>query len=48
MGDKKGRTSDEEVTVFKSVGIAVQDIATAIRAYELAKEKGIGVEIPDF
>jgi ornithine cyclodeaminase/alanine dehydrogenase len=47
-GKKKGRVNDKEITVYKSVGIAVQDIATAIRAYELAKKKGIGVDIPDF
>jgi ornithine cyclodeaminase/alanine dehydrogenase len=48
MGQKPGRTSDNEITVFKSVGIAVQDIATAIKAYDLAKKKGVGVDIPDF
>jgi ornithine cyclodeaminase/alanine dehydrogenase-like protein (mu-crystallin family) len=28
-GKKQGRISDEEITVFKSVGIAVQDLALA-------------------
>ena len=36
----KGRTSDDEVTLFKSVGLAVQDISCAA----LALENGIGVE----
>jgi alanine dehydrogenase len=28
-GSKKGRTSDEEITLFKSVGVAVEDIVAA-------------------
>jgi len=39
---KKGRTSPNEITLFKSVGLAVQDVSTATRVYELAKAKGIG------
>jgi len=45
-GRKKGRTEDEEITLFKSVGLAVQDATTALRAYDLAKERGIGRNIP--
>jgi ornithine cyclodeaminase/alanine dehydrogenase-like protein (mu-crystallin family) len=41
-GKKKGRTSDKEITVFKSVGLAIQDVATAVKVYQLAKSKGIG------
>jgi alanine dehydrogenase len=44
-GRKKGRENDAEVTVFKSTGMAIQDIATAKRIYELAKQKGLGVEV---
>jgi ornithine cyclodeaminase/alanine dehydrogenase len=44
-GKKKGRTSNTEITVFKSVGLAIQDVATAINVYELAKGKGIGKTI---
>jgi ornithine cyclodeaminase/alanine dehydrogenase len=44
-GLKPGRESDEEITLFKSVGLAVQDAATAARVYELAREAGVGVEI---
>ena len=44
-GMKPGRESDEEITLFKSVGLAVQDAATAARVYDLAREKGVGVEI---
>lgn len=29
LGKIKGRTSDSEITVFKNVGIAIQDLITA-------------------
>lgn len=41
-GRKPGRTSEEEITIFDSTGLAVQDVATAWRVYELAKARGIG------
>ena len=44
-GLKPGRESAEEITLFKSVGLAVQDAATAARVYELAQAAGVGVEI---
>jgi ornithine cyclodeaminase/alanine dehydrogenase-like protein (mu-crystallin family) len=44
-GNAPGRTSDEEVTLFKSVGNAVQDVVVAKRAVERARERGIGTEI---
>jgi alanine dehydrogenase len=44
-GQKKGREDDAEITVFKSTGMAIQDVATAKRVYELAREKGLGVEL---
>lgn len=44
-GKKQGRTSDQEVTIFKSVGIAIQDIATAAFVYEQAKIKGLGTRV---
>ena len=43
-GKTKGRTSDDEVTLFKSVGLAVQDISCAALVYRQALENGIGVE----
>ncbi len=47
-GKTKGRTRDEDITLFKSLGIAIEDIAVAAHIYELAKAKGIGqkLEIP--
>jgi len=41
-GKKKGRTNDQEITLFKSVGLAVQDAAAAFKAYNLARERGLG------
>ena len=43
-GRKKGRTSDEEITLFKSVGLAIQDISCAALVYDQAKAQGVGVE----
>jgi len=43
-GSKAGRVSENEITVFDSTGLAIQDIITAWRAYEVAEEKGIGEE----
>jgi len=40
-----GRTSHDEITVFKSVGVAVQDLALASFAYTKAAGAGIGQEI---
>ena len=44
-GTAPGRTSGDEVTLFKSVGNAVQDVVVAKRAVERARERGIGTEI---
>lgn len=44
-GDKKGRENNEEITVFDSTGLAIQDVAVASLAYKKAKEKGIGVRL---
>jgi alanine dehydrogenase len=44
-GKKLGRTSAEEITVFKSVGTAVADVSTAHKAYTLALKKRIGKRV---
>ena len=41
-----GRTSDSQITLFKSNGIAAWDLAVAVKVYHLAKEKGLGRELP--
>lgn len=45
VGDIPGRESDREVTYFKSVGNAVQDMTVAHRAVQQAREQGVGQEI---
>jgi ornithine cyclodeaminase/alanine dehydrogenase len=44
-GKKQGRTSGDQITLFKSNGLAIQDAATAKLVYDMAKAKGIGKEI---
>ena len=44
-GLEPGRTTDDEITFFKSVGLAVQDVAVAARVYALALAKGVGAEV---
>ena len=44
-GQKEARTGTAEITLFKSVGLAIQDVATATRVYQLAKEKGVGTTL---
>ena len=43
-GAKKGRESEDEITLFKSVGLSIQDISTAYHVYQQAVEKGVGTE----
>lgn len=44
-GDKPGRQNDEQITFFKSVGIAVQDTLAAAVVYAQAVEQGLGLEV---
>ena len=44
IGKKKGRTSDREITLFDSTGIALQDSATIPLEYERALAAGVGIE----
>ncbi|MFI5271811.1 MAG: ornithine cyclodeaminase family protein [Ktedonobacterales bacterium] len=45
LGRVPGRSSASEITLFKSVGSAAQDIAIAHLAYQRARELGLGVEV---
>jgi hypothetical protein len=42
---QQNRLSPPEVTLFKSVGVAVQDLAAAIRVFQFAREQGLGSEV---
>jgi ornithine cyclodeaminase/alanine dehydrogenase len=44
-GKVLGRESESELTVFRSCGLAVEDLVTAALAYEKAIAKGVGVEV---
>jgi alanine dehydrogenase len=44
-GKVPGRTSDEQITLFRSNGIAIEDIVVAGQIYELARERGLGKQI---
>ena len=44
-GIKLGRGSQEEITLFKSVGVAIQDVAAANLVLRAAEDKNLGVEI---
>jgi len=41
-GKAKGRRDDKEITLFKSLGIAVEDLASAQWLYETARTEGVG------
>jgi alanine dehydrogenase len=42
-GKKPGRTSAEEIIIFDSTGMALQDVAAAARVYEKTERQGSGV-----
>jgi len=44
-GIKPGRVSDNEITVFDSTGLAIQDVITAWYVYEEAERRGFGRKI---
>jgi ornithine cyclodeaminase len=44
-GTAIGRSSDEQITLYKSVGVAVQDLAAATLVLAAARERGAGQEI---
>jgi ornithine cyclodeaminase/alanine dehydrogenase-like protein (mu-crystallin family) len=45
IGKAPGRTSDQEITIFDSSGLAVQDIVCAHYVYQQAAERNLGVEV---
>jgi len=44
-GKKIGRSSDEEITIFDSTGLAIQDAVTAKLVYEKALKAGLGIRL---
>ncbi len=45
LGRAQGRRTDEEITVFKSLGMAVEDVASGELAYRRALARGVGTEV---
>jgi ornithine cyclodeaminase/alanine dehydrogenase len=45
-GRQTGRAAPENITLFKSLGIAMEDLAVAARVLPLARERGLGTELP--
>ena len=45
VGKKPGRLSDDEITIFDSTGLAIQDLATATLVYKKAKASNLGFEV---
>ena len=46
-GNLTGRASATDITLYKSLGVAIEDVALAARAYEKALAQKVGVELPD-
>jgi ornithine cyclodeaminase/alanine dehydrogenase-like protein (mu-crystallin family) len=44
-GIADGRRDDAELTLFRSLGLAVEDLAAAERAVAVARARGLGVEV---
>ena len=42
---KAGRIGDNEITIFKSLGLAIQDVSTASKVYELALKRSVGTRM---
>ena len=45
VGDVAGRSSDDDIVLFKSNGLAAWDVAAAAAAVERARERGVGQEV---
>jgi len=45
-GVAKGRNLAEDITLFESQGLALQDLTTGMRIYNIAKERGLGQQLP--
>jgi ornithine cyclodeaminase/alanine dehydrogenase-like protein (mu-crystallin family) len=44
-GRRPGRTRDDEITIFDSTGVALEDVAAAVVVYEKARAMGRGTEV---
>jgi ornithine cyclodeaminase len=44
-GGRTGRTDDDQITLYKSVGVAAQDVAAATLVLQAARDRGIGLDV---
>ena len=44
-GKSTGRENKDEITIFKSTGLSIEDVATAKLVYDKAIKEGIGTEV---
>lgn len=47
-GTRAGRTDPSELTLYKSVGMGMQDVAVAAQVLQRARKLGVGAEVPDY
>ena len=45
LGRVQGRTADDQITIFKSLGMAVEDVVAADLVFRRAAETGAGTEL---
>jgi ornithine cyclodeaminase/alanine dehydrogenase-like protein (mu-crystallin family) len=46
VGSAPGRNAAEEITIFESLGIAIEDLAAADHVVRRARAEGVGAEVP--
>lgn len=46
IGRRAGRQTVSEITLFESQGMAIQDLALAVRLLAAARERGLGIRLP--
>lgn len=46
IGRAPGRSSNDQITLYESHGMAIQDLYVGARLFALARERGIGVDLP--
>jgi alanine dehydrogenase len=46
ISQRAGRQNPDEITLFESQGMAIQDLAVGVRVLAAARERGLGVVLP--
>ena len=45
LGQKRGRENERDITIYRSVGFAAQDVAAADLVYNKARHQGLGLTV---